>query len=298
MHDDRFDRQLPLFGRAGQDKLRQAHVAVIGAGGTGSVVIPQLALLGVGGLTVVDHDEIEHSNRNRHFCARHSDPIPGTAKVDTAERMITEYDPTIAVEVVPTSLLTEEGFAAVRSADYVFGCVDSEGVRLVLTELCAAYDKPYIDVSSGIEPGHPPRYGGRVCCSVGGNGCLVCLGELDMAEATRDLESSAQKRDREAIYGVRANLLAERGPSVVSINAVVASLALTEFMKLCTGLEKPTQMLKYDGRLSRVTVSRDEPQVDCFYCHGIRGAGANADAERFLRNGAARQESSALRGQA
>ncbi|MFM9994871.1 MAG: HesA/MoeB/ThiF family protein [Phycisphaerales bacterium] len=284
MRDSRFDRQLPLFGKAGQDKLRAAHVAVIGAGGTGSALIPQLALLGVGRMVLVDHDEVEESNRNRHFCARHSDPIPGTPKVDTARRMIAEYDPTIAVECVGTSVLTKEGFDAVKSADFVFGCVDLEGVRLVLTELCAAYDKPYIDVSSGVEPGDPPRYGGRVCCSVAGHGCLVCMGELDMAEAARDLETPAERKDREAIYGVRADLLGERGPSVVSINAVVASLAATEFMKLCTGLDQPTRTLKYDGRMSRVSVSRDEPQADCYYCNAARGTGAMADVERFLRS--------------
>lgn len=283
MNDSRFDRQLPLFGKAGQERLRAARVAVIGAGGTGSAVIPQLALLGVGSIVVVDHDDIEESNRNRHFCARHADPIPGTSKVEVACRMVAEYDPDISVESVYGSLLSHDGFAAVRSADYIIGCVDLEGVRLVLTELCAAHAKPYIDVSSGVEPGEPPRYGGRVCCAVGGAGCLVCMGELDMAEAARDLETAAQRKDRQAIYGVQAHLLGARGPSVVSINAVVASLAVTEFMKLCTGLDQPARVIKYDGRLSRVTVSRDAPLADCFYCSGVRGTGATADVERYLR---------------
>lgn len=283
MTDNRFDRQLPLFGKAGQDRLRAARVAIIGAGGTGSAVIPQLALLGVGTIVVVDHDDIEESNRNRHFCARHADPIPGTSKVCVARRMVREYDPGIKVECVNASVISPEGFAAVRSADYVIGCVDLEGVRLVLTEICAAYDKPYIDVSSGIEPGDPPRYGGRVCCAIDRSGCLVCTGELDMTEAARDLEPTAQRKDREAIYGVRADLLGVRGPSVVSINAVVASLAVTEFMKLCTGLDRPVRVLKYDGRLSRVSVSRDEPLSNCFYCKALRGTGSGADVERYLR---------------
>jgi molybdopterin/thiamine biosynthesis adenylyltransferase len=283
MADSRFDRQLPLFGKTGQDQLRAARLAVIGAGGTGSAVITQLAMLGVGSIVVVDHDDIEESNRNRHFCARHTDPVPGTPKVSVARRMVGEYDPDITVECIHASVLSPGGFAAVKSADYVIGCVDLEGVRLVLTELCAAYDKPYIDVSSGVEPGEPPRYGGRVCCAIGGSGCLVCTGELDIAEAARDLESSAQRKDREAIYGVRTELLGVRGPSVVSINAVVASLAVTEFMKLCTGLDQPARVIKYDGRLSRVSVSRDAPTADCFYCTGIRGEGAKADAERYLR---------------
>jgi hypothetical protein len=80
----RFDRQLPLFGSEGQRRLRAARVAIVGVGGTGSIVIPQLALLGVGHLSIIDHDQIEETNRNRHMCARGADPIPGTMKVDTA----------------------------------------------------------------------------------------------------------------------------------------------------------------------------------------------------------------------
>lgn len=282
MNEARFDRQLALFGVEGQSRLQAATVAVVGAGGTGSVVVPQLALLGVGHIIIIDHDAVEESNRNRHFCARHDDPIPGTAKVDIARRMVREYDQNIAVEVIPESLLSPAAFQAIRSADFVFGCVDLEGIRLVLLELCMAHGKPYFDIATGIEPGSPPIYGGRVCCSIAGSGCLVCLGELDAAEAARDLESPEQRRDREANYGVIKAALGARGPSVVSINAVMASLAVTEFMKLCTGLATPTRLLRYDGGRSRVSPSRDAPAADCYYCKGIAGAGVDAGTDRFI----------------
>lgn len=282
MNADRFDRQIPLFGAEGQRRLSAAKVAVVGAGGTGSIVVPQLALLGVRKICVIDHDEIEESNRNRHLCARYNDPIPGTRKVDTAARMAREFDPHIVVEAIPSSLLSMAGFEAVKSADYVFGCVDLEGIRLVLLELCMAFNKPYIDIATGVEAGPPAFYGGRVCCSLPGNGCLACMGELDTAEATRDLESADQQRDRQAIYGVEKTILGARGPSVVSINAVTASLAVTEFMKLCTGLTLPTRLTKYDGAMSRVSPSRDAPGPDCYYCKGIAGTGTNAETTRFI----------------
>ena len=150
-------------------------------------------------------------------------------------------------------------------------------------ELCMAFQKPYIDIATGVEAGAPPIYGGRVCCSLPGLGCLACLGELDVAEAAKDLESTDQRRDREAIYGVEKASLGTRGPSVVSINAVTASLAVTEFMKLCTGMATPTRLLKYDGGMSRVTVSRDEPAACCYFCKGIAGSGDGAGASRFLK---------------
>jgi len=54
-------------------------------------------------------------------------------------------------------------------ADYVFGCVNSEGARLILTELCAAYARPYFDSASDIEADDRSRYGGRVCVAWRGN---------------------------------------------------------------------------------------------------------------------------------
>lgn len=282
MNDRRFDRQIRLFGAEGQRRLRAARVAVVGAGGTGSVVIPELALLGVGHISIIDHDELEESNRNRHLGARHHDPIPGTKKAEITRRMAQEYDPGVEITVIPDSLMTRAAFDAVRAADYVFGCVDLEGARLVLLELCMAYSKPYIDVATGVEPGPPAAYGGRVCCSIPRAGCLACLNELDANEAARDLESISQRRDRDAIYGVDVAALGNSGPSVVSINAVVASLAVTEFMKLCTGVAQPTRLLKYDGQMSRVSQSRDAPAKDCYFCEGLAGTGDGADTARFL----------------
>ena len=283
MTGNRFDRQELLFGAEGQARLRAAKVAVVGAGGTGCFVIAQLALLGVGEIVSADADHADITTRNRHLCIRHGDPIPGTFKVDAAARMVREFDPAIRFRAVPLSLMTPEGFEAVKSADYVFGCVDREGVRLVLTELCAAYAKPYIDVATGVEPGDPPQYGGTVCSAIGGNGCLVCMGELDVEEAGHNLESRDQQRDREAIYGVAASALGGRGPSVVSINGVVASLAVTEFMKLCTGLGTPAALLRYDGRAARVSTRTDAPKPDCYYCKAVWGAERGAEVERYLK---------------
>src|SRR5262245_17904504 len=119
MNDKRFERQIAFFGMEGQTKLRAARVVIVGLGGVGSFVAPELGLLGVGEIALVEGEELETSNRNRHLCARASDPIPGTHKCDAAERMILEIDPSIEVRKVPTGLLTVAGLEAVKNADYV-----------------------------------------------------------------------------------------------------------------------------------------------------------------------------------
>jgi tRNA A37 threonylcarbamoyladenosine dehydratase len=130
---------------------------VVGGGGVGGFVILELALLGIGRITVIEPEELDETNKNRYPTARHHDPVPGSLKVDLAERLIIGFDPTIHVQKVPHSLISVDGFKGVIAGNAVFGCLDSEGARLVLNELCAAYEKPYIDVATDIIPGQPER---------------------------------------------------------------------------------------------------------------------------------------------
>lgn len=282
--NDRFDRQVRFFGRAGQARLAAVRIAVVGVGGLGSHVVQQLALLGAGAIVPIDSQELDLSNRNRLVGAREDDPIPGTCKVDIAKRTAKAIDSSIVVDTVFDSFVSDEGFDAVTGADYVFGCLDSEGARLVLTELCAAYSKPYVDVSSEIIPGDPARYGGQVCTAWSGNGCLSCT-VLARERAAMDLVDPEERQRLADVYGIPSDLLSATGPSVVSINGVVASLAVTEFMVGVTGLRVPRLLLTYYGHTGKVTESTDDPQPDCYYCRGIRGRGAEADVQRYVRAG-------------
>lgn len=283
MTTDRFNRQMLLFGRGGQDRLSASRVTVVGVGGLGTHVVQQLALLGVGTLNLIDSEELADTDRNRYVGASHEDPVPGSRKVDIGERIVHRTDPSIQVTKVHDSLVSNAAFAAVIGSDYVFGCLDSEGARLVLTELAAAYTRPYFDLASDVVPGDPPSYGGRICVALEGRGCLICCGLLDVAEAQQDLLGPEGQRERERLYGVERAALDRSGPSVVSINGVVASLAVTEFMVAVTGLRTPQRVLTYYGRTGKVTVSRDEPAPDCYYCKAVRGRQEVADVQRYLR---------------
>jgi tRNA A37 threonylcarbamoyladenosine dehydratase len=72
--DDRFDRQVRLFGPAGQARLRALHVAVVGAGGGGSILVEQLAHLGVVTITAIDFDMVKRHNLSRIMGATMPDP--------------------------------------------------------------------------------------------------------------------------------------------------------------------------------------------------------------------------------
>jgi hypothetical protein len=285
MSNQRFERQMRLFGKQGQERLWSCHVAVVGIGGVGTHVVQQLALLGVGRLSLIDSEEIAETDLNRYIGARHDDPIPGTRKVDLGERMINATNPEIRVGKIHDSLVSDDAFRAVIQADYVFGCLDCEGARLILDELCAAYSRPYFDLATDIVPGNPPSYGGRVCVAWDGHGCIACYGLLDIAEAQADLATPSCRRDRDALYGVRRGALERTGPSVVSINGAVASLAVTEFMVSVSGIRSPRRLCFYRGDWGKPTASTDEPIPDCYYCKGIRGRGDAADLQRYIREG-------------
>jgi hypothetical protein len=283
--NERFERQMRFFGKEGQKRLAEIKVAVVGVGGLGTHVVQQLALLGVGEFALIDSEELETTNRNRYIGARHDDPIPGTYKVEIGKRIVNEIDPAIPVNKINDSLVSKEAFEAVIHADYVFGCLDCEGARLILNELCAAYSRPYFDLASDIIPGNPSNYGGRICIALDGNGCIICYGLLDTEEAQTDLAGERERRDRDTLYGVKRDALGRSGPSVVSINGIIASLAVTEFMVAVTGVRPPKRLFKYLGHMGRVTTSTDEPAPDCYYCKEIRGRGNAVDVHRYIRDG-------------
>ncbi len=283
--NDRFDRQVRFFGRAGQDRLAAVRIAVVGVGGLGSHVVQQLAFLGAGAILPIDSQELDLSNRNRIVGAHEDDPIPGKRKVDIAKRTAKAIDSSIMVDTVFDSFVSDQGFDALIGADYVFGCLDSEGARLVLTELCAAYAKPYVDVSSDIILDNPVQYGGQVCVAWNGNGCLSCMKILNRHRAALELAGPEERQGLADIYGIPKNQLDTTGPSVVSINGVVASLAVTEFMVGVTGLRTPKVFLTYYGHTGKVTQSTDSPELDCYYCKGLWGTGEHADLQRYVRAG-------------
>ncbi len=276
---ERYDRNIRFFGKDGQRKLQQTKVALIGVGGLGSAMVQHLALLGVGSVTLVDDEELDETNRNRFIGARHEDPIPGSSKVQLAERLIKETNPDVEANPIQQGFVTPEAFEAVKSADWVFGCFDKDGPRFVLNELCSAYEKPYIDLASDIpEAG---VYGGRICIAWDGRSCLHCLKLLDPDDVRRYLSGDAERTAVAAVYGVPHEVLGESGPSVSPINGLVASFAATEFMLAATGMCEPRRFINYTGHLFRLTTAQPSDS-DCPYC-GLKGQGAAADVERYLK---------------
>lgn len=281
--DNRYDRNIRFFGKDGQNQLSRLDVAIVGIGGLGTHLIQQLAHLGVGSMCLIDPENLDATNLNRYVGTLPSDV--GRGKVVIGEKIINNINPNINVSKMRSKLLNKDAFELIKAADFVFGCLDSDAARFILNELCLAYQRPFFDLASEIHPDPPPRYGGRVCYISGKKGCLYCLNELDMQEVSMELQGTTQCEDRKDIYGVDLQYLNEAGPSVVSINGLIASLAVTEFMAEATALRNAYTLLKYYGEDGIVRRSMDSGDPGCYYCNEIQGKQDDADIERYIRNG-------------
>jgi molybdopterin/thiamine biosynthesis adenylyltransferase len=234
----------------------------------GSHVVQQLAFLGVLDFVLVDGDVVSLSNLNRLVGATEADV--DAPKVDVAKRVVTAIQPDARLSSLDTRFDLANPPTELSTASVIFGCVDSDPIRLAIVRWASAFALPYIDIASDVSPAG--EFGGRVVFALDGERCLSCSGELDQHELARADMSEEQRIADDRIYGVKRASLRNTGPSVVSINGVVASLAVTEFMVWITGLRRPKGYINYRGDLGTVGTRADPPRSHCHYCMGLWGS--------------------------
>jgi sulfur-carrier protein adenylyltransferase/sulfurtransferase len=144
---DRYNRQtiLPEVGAAGQARLRDASVLVIGAGGLGSPVLQYLCAAGVGRIVIVDHDRVEESNLHRQPIYRMSDI--GGLKAEAARAALQAANPEVRVEAVGERLTPANAAGLVASSDLIVDAADSFAVTYVVSDECFRVSKPLISAS-------------------------------------------------------------------------------------------------------------------------------------------------------
>jgi molybdopterin/thiamine biosynthesis adenylyltransferase len=143
----RYARQqiLPEIGAAGQQRLTQARVLVVGAGGLGSPVLQYLAGAGVGHLTIVDPDHVEESNLHRQtlFCMADI----GQPKAQAAAAHVAGLNPDVRCQAHVMALTPANAPALVDQVDLVVDAADSYAVSYTLSDLCLARGVPMISAS-------------------------------------------------------------------------------------------------------------------------------------------------------
>lgn len=137
----RYARQimLPSMDIAGQERLKAAHVLVVGLGGLGSSVAQALAAAGIGQLTLQDHDSVELSNLPRQYL--HNESRIGSAKVISAAQSLQTLSPTIELTTQATAFNPEQD---VSQYACVVDCTDNLDARMAINQACFEVQTPLV----------------------------------------------------------------------------------------------------------------------------------------------------------
>jgi molybdopterin-synthase adenylyltransferase len=133
---DRYKRHLVLkeVGGQGQQKLKDARVLIIGAGGLGAPAILYLAAAGVGTLAIIDDDTVSLDNLQRQVIYQTSDV--GQPKVEATARHIEALNPTISVNPINARLTADNAMQIIADYDYVIDGSDNFATRYLVSDAC------------------------------------------------------------------------------------------------------------------------------------------------------------------
>jgi molybdopterin/thiamine biosynthesis adenylyltransferase len=256
-----FDRQVRVFGADGQAAIQRLRVAVVGLGGTGSLIAQQLAHLGVRDFIFIDPDVIDISNLNRvaNACALDVD----RPKVDVAARYVRSLQPTASISTIRGDVVHAQIARQLIAADLIFGCTDSHGSRAVIQQVAYQYLIPCIDVgvTIAVRDGRISHVFGRVQLLSPTLACFTCDGLLDSNEVRRDMMTPFERQADPYIQGDR-----EPAPAVMSLNGTVSSLAISMMLAVFAGVPIKSRHLLYNAMASALRTARAEPKPDCFVC--------------------------------
>ena len=140
----RYSRQviIPDLGMAGQRRLKNARVLVIGAGGLGSPTLLYLAAAGVGTLGIVDFDVVEESNLQRQIIHGSSDI--GRAKTSSAGDAIGELNPLVTVHLHEARLTADNAVDLFGRYDVIVDGTDNFATRYLVNDAAVLAGKPYV----------------------------------------------------------------------------------------------------------------------------------------------------------
>ncbi|MFW6384112.1 MAG: HesA/MoeB/ThiF family protein [Halodesulfurarchaeum sp.] len=246
----RYARHLSIdvVGGAGQERIRDAEVLVVGAGGLGSPVIAYLAAAGVGTLHLVDPDVVEPSNLQRQIV--HTEGDVGRPKVESAKEFVESLNGEVAVRTHEAAFEPANAEALVEGVDLVVDCTDNFRARYVINDACTLAGVPFVHGAVYRLEGQVSTFG------IDGEGpCYRCLfPQAPPEEATPDC----------AVNGVLSPLPGTIG----TIEATEVLKVIANFGEVLSG-----RLLVYDGE----DMTTDEVPIrqnpDCPVC------GENAQVE-------------------
>jgi molybdopterin/thiamine biosynthesis adenylyltransferase len=240
----RYERQLWMksIQTSGQEKLTQASVLIIGAGGLGSSASYYLTAAGVGTIGIADYDTIETSNLNRQILYSTSDL--GYLKADTARKKLLDLNPGLRINSHVLKVDTKNIISLASSYDLILDASDNYPTRYLINDYCVKENKALffgsVSAWSGIFFAWIP---------LKNQACFRCLYPIPLAE---DL---ASKERTSGIIGVSPGL----------IGSIMASQAIQYIVHQSFGLEN--RFLWIDLEKGVFTSYQSKINLECSSCH-------------------------------
>ncbi len=175
---------LPKFGIEGQQKLQNAHVVIIGIGGLGSPAAMYLSAAGVGKLTLIDFDHVEHSNLQRQIV--HRSQNIGDSKVESAKKTLQEINPETTITCIDKKLSLDEIKKSIFTADCVIDASDNFTTRFLINRACIAQKTPLVSAAAIQYEGQISVFDFRRKDSA----CYACLYNEDTSEGENEESTS------------------------------------------------------------------------------------------------------------
>ncbi len=234
---------LPEVGVAGQARICEASVLVIGAGGLGCPVALYLGAAGVGRLLLADGDTVDLTNLQRQI--GHASAAIGENKADSLARSVLAINPGIAVEPIRHALAGEALQTAVAAADLVVDASDNFATRHAVNRACVAAGKPLVSGAAIGFSGQLAVFDARQAASP----CYHCL----FPDATGEPEV------RCAEAGVFSPLV-----------GVIGAMQAMEALKCLTHAGQPLvgRLLLWDGLRADARVMKVPRDPACPVCGG------------------------------
>jgi len=238
----RYGRQLilPELGVPGQQRLLDASVLVVGAGGLGSPAALYLAAAGVGRLGIIDPETVALSNLHRQIL--HATESVGRPKVESAAGRLRALNPGVAIDAIQAALNAENADALLRGYDIILDGSDNFPTRYLVNDACVLLNKPLVH-------GGVIHTGGQVFTILPRrSACYRCV--FPESPAAGAIPSCQEAGVIGAVAGVIGSVMAQ------------------EAIKLMTGIGQPLtdRLFVFDGAASRAREVPVRRQLDCAIC--------------------------------
>ena len=244
--NERYSRHLllPEVGVAGQQRLQQSRVLMIGAGGLGSPAAFYLAAAGVGQLRIADDDVVDRSNLQRQIL--HTEARVGEPKVTSAQATLAALNPRTQVQAVAERVTVDNVERLLDGVDVVLDGADNFPVRYLLNDACVKLGKPLVY-------GAVQRFEGQVSVFDAGRhrGHAPCYRCLFPEPPPPEFAPNCAEA---GVLGV--------------LPGVIGLLQATEVIKLLLGIGEPLsgRLLHFDALSMRFRETRLRHDPDCAVC--------------------------------